>query len=307
MKPVIAYLGLGAMGSPMAARLLEAGYPLAIWNRNPVKAAALAERGARLAADPTKAVADADFVFSMVADDAALEEICLGSGRMVAAMKPGALHASMSTILPATARRLALCHRRQGTAYVAAPVFGRPEAAAAGRLWICLSGAADDRQRLLPILTPLCLRHYGFGDDVGAANVVKLAGNFMIAAAIEAMAEAFVFGEKNGLKQEGLADFFASTLFSCPIYQNYGRIIAARQFEPAGFRLALGRKDVHLVAETARISDVPMPILGTLLNRFAARVAKGGSELDWTSIAIDVAVDAGLDREPTNGVLQSSA
>jgi len=121
----------------------------------------------------------------------------------------------------------------------------------------------------------------------------------MIASAIETMAEAFVFGEKNGLSQKELAEFCGSTIFSCPIYQNYGRFIAARKFEPAGFRLALGRKDVQLVAETARSSDVPMPFLATLLNRFTSRVAKGGDELDWTSIAIDVADDAGSAGRPS--------
>jgi 3-hydroxyisobutyrate dehydrogenase-like beta-hydroxyacid dehydrogenase len=294
MKPVIAYLGLGGMGLPMASRLLHAGYPLVIWNRSAGKAAALTADGARLAASPADAVGGADFVFSMVADDRALDEISFGDHGMLAAMKPGAVHASMSTILPATARRLALAHGERGTAYVAAPVFGRPEAAAAGMLWICLSGSAADKERLLPLLAPLCQQHYDFGSEPGAANVLKLAGNFMIASAIEAMAEAFVFGEKNGLGQLALAEFFGDTIFSCPIYKNYGRIIAERRFEPAGFRLTLGRKDVQLAAETARASDVPMPFLATLLNRYTARVAKGGGELDWTSIAIDVANDAGL-------------
>ena len=294
MKPTIAYLGLGGMGAAMATRLLDAGYPLIVWNRSPDKAAALVAQGARLAANPADAVGEADFVFSMVSDDKALDEVCLGAQGILAAMKPGALHVSMSTILPATAKRLALAHAANNTAYVAAPVFGRPEAAAAGMLWICISGAENDKARLIPVLAPLCQQHYDFGTDPAAANVLKLAGNFMIASAIESMAEAFVFGEKNGLSQQALTDFFGSTIFACPIYKNYGRIIADKKFEPAGFRLALGRKDVQLVAETARTSDVPMPILATLLNRFAARVAKGGGEMDWTSIAIDVADDAGL-------------
>lgn len=296
MKPVIAYLGLGGMGMPMAMRFLEAGHPVVVWNRSPDKAAPLVARGARQAMSPAEAVAEADFVFSMVADDPALDEITLGSHGMLGAMKSGAVHVSMSTILPETSRRLAFAHAERGTAYVAATVFGRPEAAAAGMLWICLSGAEADRARVIPLLAHLCRQHYDFGSDPGAANVLKLAGNFMIAAAIESMAEAFVFGEKNGLDQQALSEFFGSTIFSCPIYQNYGRFIAGQQFEPAGFRLTLARKDVQLVAETARASNVPMPILGTLVNRFAARVAKGGGELDWTSIALDVASDAGLGK-----------
>ncbi len=294
MKPAVAYLGLGGMGLAMTTRLLNAGYPLTIWNRSPDKASALTARGARLAPNPEDAVASADIVFSMVSDDQALEGIALGPQGFIAAMKPGALHVSMSTILPATATRLAGIHRERGTAYIAAPVFGRPEAAAAGKLWICISGKDEDKARLLPVLMQLCQQHYDFGTEPAAANVLKLAGNFMIASAIESMAEAFVFGEKNGLDQHMLAEFFGDTIFACPIYKNYGRIIAEKKYEPAGFRLALGRKDVQLVAETARTSNVPMPILATLLNRFTARAAKGGGELDRTSIAIDVEADAGL-------------
>lgn len=296
MKPLIAYLGLGGMGVAMAKRLQDAGYPLVIWNRSSGKADELVAGGARLAGTPADAVGDADFVFTMVADDHALAEIATGDHGFLPAMKRGAMHVSMSTILPATAERLASVHREHGTSYVAAPVFGRPMAAASGALWICLSGAEDDKARLIPVLAPLCQQHHDFGTAPGAANVVKLAGNFMIASAIESMAEAFVFGEKNGLDQKALAEFFGETIFSCPIYKNYGGIIAEERYDPAGFSLALGRKDVQLVAETARTSDVPMPFLGVLLNRYAARVAKGGGELDWTSIAIDVASDAALKR-----------
>lgn len=298
MKPSIAYLGLGGMGLAMATRLLDAGYPMTVWNRSPEKAAPLVARGARgvrLAATPADAAADADFIFSMVAEDGALDGITLGETGLLASMKPGAVHASMSTILPATAKRLAQAHAEHNTTYVAAPVFGRPEAAAAGMLWICLSGPDDGKSRLLPLLDTLCQQHFDFGTAPEAANVVKLAGNFMIASAIESMAEAFVFGEKNGLGQKELSEFFGNTIFACPIYKNYGRIIAEKRFEPAGFRLALGRKDVQLVAETARASNVPMPVLATLLNRYTARMAKGGGEQDWTSIAIDVANDAGLE------------
>ena len=301
MKPVIAYLGLGGMGSAMARRLQDAGYPLTVWNRSSGKAEELIAGGARLTTSPADAVVNADFVFTMVADDHALDEITVGQRGFMPAMKPGALHVSMSTILPTTSARLASSHQAHGTAYVAAPVFGRPSAAAVGALWICLSGADDDKARLLPVLETLCQRHQDFGTPPGAANVVKLAGNFMIASAIEAMAEAFVFGEKNGIDQQTLAGFLGDTMFSCPIYKNYGSIISEQRFEPAGFRVALGRKDVQLVAETARRSDVPMPFLGTLLDRYAARVAKGGSDMDWTSIAIDVASDAGLAGKPRAG------
>ncbi len=301
-KPHIAYLGLGGMGSAMARRLLDGGYPLSVWNRSPGRDDELVASGARRASSPADAVVDADFVFTMVADDRALDEIASGANGFLPAMKPGAVHVSMSTILPATSERLAEAHTSVGTAYVAAPVFGRPTAASAGALWICIAGADADKARLLPILASLCQQHYDFGTEPGAANVVKLAGNFMIASAIESISEAFVFGAKNGIDEKTLADFFGSTIFACPIYKNYGNIIAEQRFEPAGFRLTLGRKDVQLVAETARQSNVPMPFLGTLLDRFTTRVAKGGGHQDWTSIALDVAADAGLPAEAGEGL-----
>ncbi len=294
MKPRIAYLGLGNMGIAMAKRFLAAGYPLSVWNRNPEKACELVALGAQLATTPAESVKDADFVFTMVADDRALQEIALGQAGFLAQMKPGSLHVSMSTILPKTAQGLAQQHAAGGTGYVAAPVFGRPSAAAEGMLWICLSGAAEAKTRVMPLLETLSQKRVDFGLDPGGANIVKLSGNFLIASAIESMSEAFAFAEKNGIDPAQLNEFFGTSIFACPIYKNYGGIITRKEYSPAGFRLTLGRKDVELVAETARSSAVPMPVLSTLVNRFAARVAKGGGDLDWTSIAIDVAADAGL-------------
>ena len=294
MKPRIAYLGLGNMGIAMSKRFLAAGYPLSVWNRSPAKAQELCALGATLAATPADAVKDADFVFTMVADDRALEAITLGEAGFLGRMKSGSVHVSMSTILPKTAQSLAQAHAAGSTGYVAAPVFGRPSAAAEGMLWICLSGAPETKARVLPLLETLSQKQVDFGLDPGGANVVKLSGNFLIASAIESMSEAFAFAEKNGVCPKQLNEFFGASIFACPIYKNYGGIITRQEFSPAGFRLALGRKDVELVAETARTSAVPMPILSTLVNRFAARVAKGGGDLDWTSIALDVAADAGL-------------
>lgn len=294
MQATIAYLGLGSMGLAMASRFLDAGFPLTVWNRSPEKAAVLAKRGARVAATPAEAVVGADFVFTMVSDDRALEEIVLGQEGFLSAMKPGSVHLSMSTILPVTANTLAQKHQAAGTVYVAAPVFGRPPAAAAGQLWICLSGNAQAKAQAHSVLENLGQKIVDFGSDPGGANVVKLAGNFMIASAIESMAEAFVFAKKNGIDETAVSNFFGETIFSCPIYKNYGGIMNRREFSPAGFQLSLGRKDLSLVAETARTSAVPMPFLSVLTNRLTARVAKGGAALDWTSTFLDVAADAGL-------------
>ena len=210
----------------------------------------------------------------------------------------------MSTISPATSRKLADEHQRYGAIYLASPVFGRPEAAAARRLWMCVSGRQSAKERVRPVLNALGQGVYDFGEDPGAANVVKLCGNFLIASAMEAMAEALTLAEKNGIDRGGIADVLGQTIFSCPIYQNYGKAIAKQSYEPAGFKLSMGLKDVDLVLQTAASTTVPMPLASMLHDRFLAALARGRGELDWAAIALGVSDDAGLSRElpPHSGV-----
>ena len=200
----------------------------------------------------------------------------------------------MSTIAPATARRLSGHHKAFGASYVAAPVFGRPEAAAARKLWICISGPRAAKERAEPVLKALGQGVFDFGEDPGAANVVKLSGNFMIAAAMEAMAEAFALAQKNGVDRSAVADLFGQTLFACPVYQNYGKTIAQERYSPAGFRLPLGLKDVDLVLQTAAASRMPMPVASLLHDRFVTAMAKGRESMDWSALALGVSEDAGL-------------
>jgi 3-hydroxyisobutyrate dehydrogenase-like beta-hydroxyacid dehydrogenase len=200
----------------------------------------------------------------------------------------------MSTISPATSRRLAARHDERGAFYVAAPVFGRPEAAAARKLWICCSGAKEGREKARPVLEALGQGVFDFGDDPAAAGVVKLAGNFLIASALEAMAEAWTLAEKNGIPRRSVADLFSTTLFACPIYKNYGDVIAGERYSPAGFRLALGLKDIGLALETAAESGVPMPLASLLRDRLLGSVARGRKDLDWAGLALAVSEEAGL-------------
>ena len=202
----------------------------------------------------------------------------------------------MSTIAPATARRLAAAHAERGAAYVAAPVFGRPDAAASGQLWIVTSGEAAAKAEVRPVLETLGQGVHDFGDDPAAAHIVKLAGNFLIAAASEAMAEAYTLGEKGGLDRVQLAEFFGSTLFPSRIYQNYGKAIAEHRYEPAGFKLELGLKDLRLVLGTADACEMPMPLASLLHDRLLALAAQGHGEIDWTGIGLGVASDAGCIR-----------
>ena len=294
MSETIGFLGLGNMGEPIAANLLQAGYALRVFNRTAAKAAALVTKGATVVERAAEVAAPGGIVVTMLADDHAEEEMSLAQRSFVEKLGRGGVHVALSTIAPATARRLAEHHAKHGVEYVAAPVFGRPEAAAAKRLWVCASGNATARNRVAPLLAAIGQGTFEFGDDPGTANVVKLCGNFLIASAIEALAEALTLAEKNGVSKKDVAELFGKTLFACPVYQGYGKQIAEERFQPAGFRLSLGLKDISLVLQTAAASAMPMPLASLLRDRWLTGMAKGRADLDWTAVALGVAEDAGL-------------
>ncbi|MDF0668267.1 MAG: NAD(P)-dependent oxidoreductase [Nitrospira sp.] len=290
----IGFIGLGKMGSAMAGNLLKAGFQLHVYNRTAEKAAALVAQGAKLAHEPGDAVQRGGIVITMLANDRALEEVGDSDRGFLERLGPEGIHLSMSTVSPWLARRLAEQHRHYGVEYVAAPVFGRPEAAAARKLWICTSGPEAAKERVRPILDSIGQGIFDFGEEPAAAHVVKLTGNFLLASAIEALAEALVLGEKNGIDRNSLADMLGSTLFACPAYQTYGRAIAQQRFRPAGFTVELGLKDVDLVLQTAADSTTPLPLAGLLHDRFLSAMARGRGDLDWAAVALNVAEEAGV-------------
>jgi 3-hydroxyisobutyrate dehydrogenase-like beta-hydroxyacid dehydrogenase len=290
----IAFLGLGNMGVAMATNLLKAGHQLTVYNRTASKAAALKELGATVAATPAEAVKDAAIVFSMVTDDAALQELCAGPDGLLSALPKGAVHASCSTVAPDTNRRLAEAHMRQGAHLVAAPVFGKPDAAAAAKLWLIMAGNDEAKQQLRPVLELLGQGSaQDFGTDPGATNTMKLCGNFMLGAAIEAMAEAFTLAQKSGLDRQQVYEFFTSTLFNLPIYKGYGKLVAERHYQPIGAAPAVIRKDLRLVLDEARTHTVPMPFANIIFDNLSTTVAKK-EEVDWAGFAERVAENAGL-------------
>jgi 3-hydroxyisobutyrate dehydrogenase-like beta-hydroxyacid dehydrogenase len=291
----IGFIGLGHMGEPIARNLIESGQSVVVWNRTREKAKALLDAGAREAAGPAEACMPGGIVFTMLSDDRAIEEV-VGAEGFLERLAPGGVHVSMSTISPDTSRRLAERHANAGSAYVAAPVFGRPEAAATKKLWVLCAGAAHARDRVLPLLRSIGQGLHELGEDPGAANVAKLAGNFLIAAAMESMAEAFALGEKNGVEAKELARIFGETLFSCPIYQNYGKTIAERKFQPAGFGLLLGLKDMNLVLATAEKARTPMPVASLIKDRLLSAAAKGREEWDWSALTLEALESAGEDE-----------
>jgi len=293
MQPV-GFVGLGLMGGPMAANLLKAGLELSVYNRTADKVRALADAGARVAPLARDVATPGGVVVTMLADDSVLEALTIGPDGFGERLGAGGLHLSMSTVSPETSRRLAQWHAQRGSQYVAAPVFGRPPAATAAKLWIVLSGEAAAKARAQPILSPMGQGVFDFGEEPGAANVVKLAGNFLIGCVLEGLAEAQTLAQKNGIDRRALSDFLTQTIFACGVFQNYGPVIAAGRTDQIGFPLRLGLKDVKLVQQIAEASRTPMPFASIVHDRLVSAVAKGRGEMDWTAFTLNVSEDAGL-------------
>ena len=292
----IGFIGLGAMGAGIAKNLVEAGHEVTVWNRSPDKAEALKAAGAQAASSPAEAAADAAIVFTMLSDDAALLSVMRGEDGLMKGMPQRSLHVSLSTISVATADRLAAEHEAHGQRYVSAPVFGRPDAAAAGKLFIVAAGKAEDIDEATPAFEAIGQRTFHVGETPSAANLVKLCGNFAILAAIETMGEAMALAEKGGVPKATLHEVFTNTLFSAPVYKNYGQMIVDDRYRPAGFKAPLGLKDMRLVGESAEKHRVAMPVLSVLRNHLLETIAKEGEDIDWSGIGLTIGKNAGLKR-----------
>jgi len=292
----VGFIGLGHMGAGMAANLLRAGHEVTVYNRTLGKEQALVERGAHAAGR----VADAcqgEAVVTMLADDRAVEGIVFEDQGVIGSLGPGAIHLSMSTISVALSERLARAHAKAGQRFVAAPVFGRPDVAAAGKLFIVAAGAPDAVAACSPLLEALGQKTFSVGDEPQAANLVKLSGNFLLASVIEGLGEAMALVGKAGVDRHQYLELLTSTLFTAPIYKTYGGLIAEGKFEPAGFAAPLGYKDIRLTLAAADSLRVPMPVASLLRDRFLTLLAQGGEALDWSGIGQLAARDAGqVDR-----------
>jgi 3-hydroxyisobutyrate dehydrogenase-like beta-hydroxyacid dehydrogenase len=291
----IGFLGLGQMGRGMAANLIRAGHELTLYNRTPDKAAGL---GAPLAATPGAAAAGKEVVFTMLADDAALEAVLHGPDGVLAHLPRGAIHVSCSTISVALAEALTTAHETAGQRFVSAPVFGRPDAAAAAKLFIAAAGAAADLARLQPLFEVLGQRSFIISDIPARANLVKLSGNFLIAAVIEALGEALALVGKGGVDQHAYLDLLTSSLFNAPVYKTYGTLLVEQKFEPPGFAAPLGQKDIRLLLAAAEALSVPLPLASLVRDRFLTLLANGGAGLDWSAFGALAAKDAGQKQFP---------
>ena len=289
----IAYIGLGRMGAGIAANLLRAGYGVTVYNRSREKANALAAAGAQVAASVAEASANADVVMSMLADDHAAEQVTFGDTGIAAALKPGAVHVGNSTISTALARRLTSEHAMRGQAYLSAPVFGRPDAAEAKRLIVTVAGPAELVERCKPLFEAMGRRTFVVGTEPWQANALKLCGNFMIASMMEAFSEAFATMRKANVDHHLFLDVM-NELFGSPVYKGYGTAMANDAFEPAGFAMKLGLKDMRLVLQTAQEVAAPMPLASLVHDHLLAGVAQGKGEIDWSGLALIAAENAGL-------------
>jgi 3-hydroxyisobutyrate dehydrogenase-like beta-hydroxyacid dehydrogenase len=288
----VGFIGLGQMGSAIATNLVKAGHEVTVYNRSPAKAEPLVKLGARKAADVGGACRG-EVTITMLADDQAVSETVWGSDKLLASLPKGAIHVSMSTISVALSKRLTEAHAQAAQRYLAAPVFGRPEAAAAAKLFIVPAGDAAAIEACKPLFEAVGQKTIPMGAEPAAANLIKLSGNFLLAAMIESLGEAIALVGKAGVDRKAYVELLTSTVFPAPAYKIYGGMIAEGKFEPAAFAAPLGHKDIRLAMAAAETLHVPMPIASLLHDRFLRLFAHGGEKLDWAAVGGLASQDAG--------------
>ncbi|HEX9513545.1 MAG TPA: NAD(P)-dependent oxidoreductase [Puia sp.] len=282
----LGFIGLGSLGTPIALNLLDSGHELYVYNRTASKVVPLTEKGA-IACESIPALAkECTIVFTIVSDDAALKSICGGENGLLQNLIPDSIHVSLSTILPATAKELAGLHSQHGQHYLASPVFGRPEAAAARKLNYVVAGPAALQSQITPLLKDAGgAGVWDFGEDITAANTVKLCGNFLLAAALEAIGESVALATASGVDATRMWALFNQTLFNAPVYHNYSNIIVQQKFEPAAFTAQLGLKDMNLALQQAASVQQNMPLANLLKEHMQQLVTAGKGQMDWSAVA----------------------
>jgi 3-hydroxyisobutyrate dehydrogenase-like beta-hydroxyacid dehydrogenase len=287
----IGFIGLGRMGHHVASNLLKAGHQVTVWNRSQGAVQALVEKGATAAKTPEEAV-KGDAVFSMLSNDQVMRDVGLAGPLLEKAAK-GLIHVNLATISVEFAKELAEAHKKAGLAYISAPVFGRPEMAEAAALVLVAGGDAGALNTMQPVLDKIGARTVPL-DEAGQANLFKICGNFMIASELEAIGEAFALLRKGGVDPALFHDVMAGRLFTGAVFKAYGAMILNRQYEPAGFALTLGLKDVNLARSAAQGLGVEMPTAELLKKHYDEAVAWGWQDKDWAAIGEVSAKKAGV-------------
>jgi 3-hydroxyisobutyrate dehydrogenase-like beta-hydroxyacid dehydrogenase len=288
----IGFIGLGQMGSAMAANLLKAGHDVTVFNRSPEKGRSLLDLGAHQATSIPGAC-KGEAVITMLADDSAAAQVALTNDGIIGNLRKGATHISMSTISVALSKELAQAHAAAGQRFVAAPVFGRPEMAEAAKLFVVAAGDPATVEACKPLFGAMGQKLFSIGTEPFAANLVKLGGNFLFASAIEALGEAIALVGKAGIDRRAFVDLLTSSIFPVPAYKIYGGLIADNNFQPARFGAPLGFKDIRLTLAAAESLRVPMPLGSLLHDRFLRLLAQGGDNLDWAAIGGLASQDSG--------------
>jgi 3-hydroxyisobutyrate dehydrogenase-like beta-hydroxyacid dehydrogenase len=287
------FIGLGAMGEPMARNLIKAGHSLKIYNRTRSRSQALAGVGATMVESPASGCAEG-IVATMLTDDAAVEAVVFGDEGVLQGLPRGGIHISHSTISTILSRRLADAHREREQSFIAAPVFGRPDAAQAARLIVVAAGPPDAVERCRPALEAVGRKLFVIGTEAPAAVIVKLAGNFLIASMLETLGESIALLRKSGVDPAMFLEILAGSLFQSPVYENYGKLIAEQRYEPVGFKLRLGLKDLRLMLAAAEEAAAPLPIASLIRDNLISGIAQGLGDLDWSALARVAAMKAGL-------------
>ena len=287
----VGFLGLGTMGKAMAANLIKAGHAVTVWNRSPAPAAELAANGATVARTPSEAFRG-DAAISILADDASTNEVI--TDELLSRAPKGLVHVNMATVSVAAAKSLSERHKARGLHYVAAPVFGRAEVATAGKLNIVAGGSDEAIARVQPLFDAMGQKTWRAGVDPAHANLVKIGGNFMLAASIEMLSEAFALIEKGGVDPKLFTEIMMNTLFAAPAFKVYSEVINARRFEPAAFKMTLGLKDVGLALEAGLVSQTPLPMASLVRDHFLEGIAAGHADKDWSALSTIVRRNAGL-------------
>jgi 3-hydroxyisobutyrate dehydrogenase-like beta-hydroxyacid dehydrogenase len=288
----IGFIGLGKMGAAIAENILKAGHEVTVWNRSHEPVAALAKKGAKPAKSPEETM-QGDALFSMLASDAVMRAVGL-DGKLLGGATKGLIHANMATISTEFAREMTATYAKHGLHYLSTPVFGRPDAAEAAKLIVVAGGAKAQIEKLNPIFSAIGTHTVIAGDTPEKANLFKIAGNFMIIAALETMGETFALLRKGGVDAKQFHEVMSNSLFASRVHQGYGALILGEHFEPAGFEMKLGLKDAELARSAAKELHMTMPVADLAAGHFNQGIEKGMGEIDWSAISRVIAHKAGL-------------
>lgn len=294
MRKKIGFIGIGHMGLPMVRNLIRGGYEVVMYDKSIDKRHTLRDMGFNVVDFPFQVISSESVLITMVPDDAALIEITTGEHGVMYAEDKNYIHVSMSTVSPVTIEQINTAYKKIPAEFIAAPVFGRPSAVENKEIYFFLSGLSSSKKQIIDILNVLGKGCYDFGEKISAAAIAKLAANFLVASAIESMAEATVLVEKNGLSSQIFMSAMTSTLFACPVYDYHAQNISASNFLPAGFSVALGMKDIDLMMQLAQTVGAVMPYLSVLWQQFISTLSKQRAHLDWASIALNARENSGL-------------